>query len=258
MDSVSRPLQGRVALVTGGSRNIGRCAALALGRAGADVVVTYRERAQAAAEVVGELQALGVRAEAVQADLSVSAAVEPLVSALRRTLVAWDREGLDVLVNNAGTMRLATFDQVTEADLDANYQLNFKGVFLLTQALMPVLRDGGRIVNLGSGTARIAFAPLVSYGPQKAALHSLTLYLAAFFGPRGITVNAIAPGGLDDDFNAPLFARMPAAHEFIRSHTAVGRVGVPSDVGDVIAFLCSPQAAFVSGAVLPVDGGYHL
>lgn len=258
MDSSPRVLKGQVALVTGGSRNIGCHSALALGRAGADVVITYRERADAAAEVVAELQGLGVRAKALQADLASSGAIAPLVAELRGTLTAWDRRGLDVLVNNAGTMRLATFDQVTEADLDANYQLNFKSVFLLTQALLPVLRDGGRIVNVGSGTARIAFAPLVSYGPQKAAVQSLTLYLAAFLGPRGIAVNAVAPGGLDDDFNAPLFASMPQAHEFIRSHTALARVGAARDVSEVIAFLCTPQAAFISGAVLPIDGGYHL
>jgi NAD(P)-dependent dehydrogenase (short-subunit alcohol dehydrogenase family) len=247
-----------VALVTGGSRNIGRHTALALGRSGADVVITYRERADAAAEVVAELQGQGVRAKALQADLTGSAGIAPLVAELRGTLASWERPGLDILVNNAGTMRLATFDRVTEADLDANFQTNYKSVFFLTQALLPVLRDGGRIVNLGSRTASIAFAPLVSYGPVKAALQSLTLYLAAFLGPRGITVNAVAPGGLDDDFNAPLFKQMPASHEFIRSHTALGRLGMPRDVSEVIAFLCSPQAAFVSGAVLSIDGGYHL
>jgi NAD(P)-dependent dehydrogenase (short-subunit alcohol dehydrogenase family) len=122
-----------------------------------------------------------------------------------------------------------------------------------------LIADGGRIVNLGSGTARIAFGPLVSYGPFKAALQSLTLYLAAHFGPRNITVNAVAPGGLDDDFNAMLFNHVfPPAREYIKSNTAVGRIGMPNDISGTIAFLCSDDASFISGAVIPIDGGYHL
>jgi NAD(P)-dependent dehydrogenase (short-subunit alcohol dehydrogenase family) len=124
--------------------------------------------------------------------------------------------------------------------------------------LLPILVDGGRIVNLGSGTARIAFAPLVAYGPIKAALQSLTLYLASFLGSRRITVNAVAPGGLDDDFNAPLFSAMPQAKGFITATTAIGRIGYPNDIGNTIAFLCSDEASFISGAVIPIDGGYHL
>ena len=138
------------------------------------------------------------------------------------------------------------------------FQTNYKSVFFLTQKLAPMLADGGRIVMLGSGTSRIAFAPLISYGPLKAALQSLTLYLASFLGPRKITVNAVSPGGLDDDFNAPLFDMMPPARDFIRQNTALGRVGMPKDISGVIAFLCEPAAGFVSGAVINIDGGYHL
>jgi len=133
-----------------------------------------------------------------------------------------------------------------------------RGEPFLTQQLGPLLTDGGRIVNLGSGTARIAFGPLISYGPFKAALQSLTLYLASHFGGRGITVNAVAPGGLDDDFNAPLFERMPVARDYIIGNTALKRIGVPKDIGEVVAFLCTPQAGFISGAIVPIDGGYHL
>jgi NAD(P)-dependent dehydrogenase (short-subunit alcohol dehydrogenase family) len=254
---VTRTLTGKVALVTGGSRNIGRETALALAARGADVVVTYREQAEAAAITVKELTAAGVRAHAVRADLTGTAEVAALVAELRTVLDDWGHPRLDILVNNAGTLRLATFDQVTEQDLDAIYETNYKSVFFLTQQLLEVMADGGRIVNLGSGTSRIAFAPLVSYGPLKAALQSLTLYLAALLGPRGITVNAVSPGGLDDDFNAPLFAAMPA-RDYIAGNTALGRVGVPTDVSAVIAWLCTPEAGFVSGAVVPVDGGYHL
>jgi NAD(P)-dependent dehydrogenase (short-subunit alcohol dehydrogenase family) len=154
---------------------------------------------------------------------------------------------------------MGTFDRITEEDLDAIYQTNYKSIFFLTQQLIPILNENGRIVNLGSGTAKIAFAPLVAYGPIKAALQSLTVYLASFLGSRKITVNAVAPGGLDDDFNATLFNNIfPAAREYIKSNTAVGRIGMPYDIGKTIAFLCSEEASFISGAVIPIDGGYHL
>jgi NAD(P)-dependent dehydrogenase (short-subunit alcohol dehydrogenase family) len=250
-------LKNKVALVTGGNRNVGRETALALAREGADVVITYRAQADSAAQTVKDLQALGVRAAALQVDLTGTAQLPAFVERFQQQLAQWQRKDFDILVNNAGTLRIATFDKVSEDDLDAIFATNYKSVFFLTQKLIGLIADGGRIVNLGSGTARIAFGPLVSYGPLKAALQSLTLYLASFLGKRGITVNAVAPGGLDDDFNAPLFAMMPAK-DYIKANTAVARVGVPNDVGGVIAFLCSPQASFISGAVLPVDGGYHL
>ena len=256
--TVGGDLSGRAALVTGGSRNIGRETALALGRLGADVVITYREQGDAARRTIEELRALGVRGHAVRADLTGTGDLDRLVAELRTTLAGWGHERLHVLVNNAGTLRLGGFDTIDEEALDAVYAVNYKSVFFLTQRLVDLMADGGRIVNLGSGTARIAFGPLVSYGPFKAALQSLTAYLAATLGPRGITVNAVAPGGLDDDFNAPLFAVAPGARGYIAGNTALGRIGTPTDVSSVIAFLCSDGAGFVSGAVLPVDGGYHL
>jgi NAD(P)-dependent dehydrogenase (short-subunit alcohol dehydrogenase family) len=255
---VADTLTGKLALVTGGNRNIGRAIALALAAGGSDVVITYRERKESAEQTVTALRELGVRACALQVDLSGSAELTPLVADVMKQASVWGHDGLDILINNAGTLRLGMFDAITEEDLDAVYATNFKSVFLLTQLLLPHLRDGGRIVNLGSGTARIAFGPLVSYGPLKAAVQSLTSYMAALLGPRAITVNAVAPGGLDDDFNAPLFAAMPQAPDFIRSNTAVGRIGVPGDVGAVVAFLCTPAAGFISGATIPIDGGYHL
>lgn len=255
---MTQSLNGKIALVTGGSRNIGRETALALARRGADVVITYRERKEVADKTVLDLEAEGVRARALQVDFTGTGELPSFVARFEQALAEWGRSSFDILVNNAGVLRLATFDKVTEEDLEYNFQINYKAVFFLTQRLMGVIADGGRIINLGSGTARVAFAPLVSYGPIKAAIQSLTLYLASFLGKRGITVNAVAPGGLDDEFNAELFANMPQAPEYIKSNTALGRVGVPRDVGSVIGFLASEEASFISGAVLPIDGGYHL
>jgi NAD(P)-dependent dehydrogenase (short-subunit alcohol dehydrogenase family) len=255
--SLAQTLKGKVALITGGNRNIGRETALRLAAQGADIVITYREQKDSAAQTVKDLQALGVRASAFQVNLTGTAQLPAFVEQFKKQLADWGRQDFDILVNNAGTLRIATFDKVTEDDLDATFSTNYKSVFFLTQHLASLIADNGRIVNLGSGTARIAFAPLVSYGPLKAALQSLTLYLASFLGKRGITVNAVAPGGLDDDFNAPLFAMMPAKNH-ITANTALARIGVPQDVAGVIAFLCSPEASFVSGAVINIDGGYHL
>jgi NAD(P)-dependent dehydrogenase (short-subunit alcohol dehydrogenase family) len=248
----------KTALVTGGSRNIGKETALALAGKSIDVIITYNERTEQAEQAIRELEEKGVKAKAIQANLSHAQNIVTLVESVNKTLVEWDKKGIDILVNNAGTLRLGTFDKISEEDLDLIYHTNYKSIFFLTQRLLPVLIDGGRIVNLGSGTARIAFAPLVAYGPIKAALQSLTLYLASFLGNRGITVNAVAPGGLDDDFNAPLFAAVPQAKGFITATTAIGRIGYPTDIGNTIAFLCSAEASFISGAVIPIDGGYHL
>jgi len=255
---MAQQLKNRVAVVTGGSRSVGREIALRLAEEGADVIITYLSNAAAAEQTLADLRGKGVRAHAVKVNLTGTAELDPLVAELQRTTEAWGRSAIDILVNNAGILRLATFDRVTENDLDANYLTNYKSVFFLTQKLAPHLADGGRIVNIGSRTSVIAFAPLVSYGPVKAAVQGLTPYLASFFGKRGITVNAVSPGGLDDDFNTPLFERMPQARDHIKNGTALGRMGVPTDVASVVCFLCTPAASFVNGAIVPIDGGYHL
>jgi NAD(P)-dependent dehydrogenase (short-subunit alcohol dehydrogenase family) len=255
---MSRSLEGKVALVTGGSRNVGRETALALAAMGADVVVTYRQQEESAQATVRDMEAQGVRGAAIRVDLTGTAELDSLFEQFVAVLRNWGRMDFDILVNNAGILRLSTFDKETEDDLEANFQTNYKSVFFLTQGLANSLADSGRIVMLGSGTSRIVFAPLASYGPIKAAVQSLTLYLASFLGARGITVNAVAPGGLDDDFNARLFETMPVARDYIINNTALKRMGCPTDVAGVIAFLCTPAAGFVSGAVIPIDGGYHL
>jgi NAD(P)-dependent dehydrogenase (short-subunit alcohol dehydrogenase family) len=252
-----KSLQGKIALITGGNRNVGRETALALAAKGADIVITYRQQQDSAAQTVKGLQALGVKAAAIQVDLTGTPQLDGMVAQFKAQLTQWGRSDFDILVNNAGISRIATFDRASEDDLDAIFATNYKSVFFLTQKLDAMIANNGRIVNLSSGLARLTFGPLIAYGPIKAAVQSLTLYLASHFGKRGITANAVAPGGLDDDFNAQLFAMMPA-RDYIRGNTAVDRVGVPNDVGGVIAFLCSPEASFVSGAVINIDGGFKL
>jgi NAD(P)-dependent dehydrogenase (short-subunit alcohol dehydrogenase family) len=255
---MEKPLQNKIALVTGGSRGIGRETALRLAEKGADVIVTYLAQEASAEKTAAELRGLGVRGAALRADLTGTPDLDRFAAALRSLLSGWGRDQLDILVNNAGILRLAPFDRVTEAELDANYLTNYKSVFFLTQKLLPVLADGGRVVNLGSRTAGVAFAPLASYGPLKAAVQSLTLYLASHLGKRRITVNAVSPGGLDDDFNKGLFEQMPQTRGYIAGNTALGRIGVPQDVASVIAFLCTQEASFINGAVIQIDGGYKL
>lgn len=249
---------GKIALVTGGSRGIGHATALALADGGADVVITYVKNEEAARRTVAALEAKGVRAMSIQVDLTGTNELERLVADFRRILAEWRRKDFDFLVNNAGILRYAPFEQVTEEDLNAVYQTNYQSVFFLTQKLLSLMADGGSIVNLASGTANVVFPPFTPYGPLKAALISLTKYLASILGGRGIRVNVVAPGGLDDDFNAGIFETMPQSKDYIVTNTALGRVGVPADVGGVIAFLCTKEASFITGATLPVDGGYHL
>ncbi|MEO1023131.1 MAG: SDR family oxidoreductase [Bacteroidota bacterium] len=256
--STSHSLSGKIALVTGGSRNIGKETALALAKHGADVIITYVNNAEAAQQTVSELEAHKARAKALQVDLTGTQHIPAFKQTVASVLEEWTSEHLHILVNNAGIAHFAPFDQVTEKDLDAIYNVNYKSVFFLTQAFSDLIADGGRIINLGSGTATHVFAPLVSYGPLKAAIEQLTKYLAGFLGNRRITVNAVAPGGLDNEFNAGLFQNMPQARDYIASQTAVGRVGVSGDIGQVIAFLSSDEASFISGSIIPVDGGFHL
>ncbi|MDJ0751125.1 MAG: SDR family oxidoreductase [Woeseiaceae bacterium] len=255
---MTQSLNGKIAIVTGGSRNIGRETALRLAASGADVIISYRQNQAAADSAVAEMRELGVRAAAIQADFTGTSGLAAFVDGVTATLGDWGRDSFDMLINNAGALRRGLFEAVSEDDLDFIYETNYKSVFFLTQKLGPLFADNGRIVNLGSGTARIAFGPLVAYGPLKAALTSLTLYLASYFGGRGITVNTISPGGLDDDFNADLFEEMPQARDYIRGNTALGRIGLPGDVAGAIEFLCRPEAGFISGATINVDGGYHL
>lgn len=251
-------LKGKVALVTGGSRSVGRDIALRLADAGADVIVTYTSQADAAAEVVGQIRATDRRAEAVQLDLTGTAQIEGFARRVGEIVNDWQVPGLDILVNNAGVSSHQPFGSITEQEFDRVVDVNFKSVIFLTQALLPRLQDGGRIVVIGSGLSRFSMAGMAVYGSLKAAVERFMAYLAVELGPRGITANAISPGALDTDFNAAALEHNPGMRDHLGSVTALGRMGLAQDVGGVVAMLCSPAAGWITGQRIEVSGGMFL
>jgi NAD(P)-dependent dehydrogenase (short-subunit alcohol dehydrogenase family) len=250
--------QSSITLVTGGSRGLGKNMALALAKNGHDVIVTYRSRETEAQATVAEIQALGRKAALLQLDTSRVAGFAAFSQALQSTLEqGWGRQTVDALVNNAGIDRAAPFAQATEEDFDDLMNTHFKGVFFLTQTLLPQLADGGSIVNVSTGLARFCVPGYAAYASMKGAVEVLTRYLAKELGARGINVNCVAPGAIETDFTAAALAN-PHVKGFIVSSTTLGRVGVPNDIGGVVAFLCSPAGRWVNAQRLEASGGMFL
>ncbi len=248
----------RVALVTGGSRGLGRETVLRLAEDGVDILFTFHSREDAAAEVVDRVRALGRRALALRADLTGTRSIDALVEEVRSTLEEWGHPRLDHLILNAGIDAHMPFEQVTEKDLDAQFETNYKSAFFLVQQLLPVLADGGRIVTLGTGATRFVVPNLPAYAPLKAALESLTTYLAKVLGPRGITANVVAPGVIETDFTADALRTNPGMGDYLAANTALGRIGRPTDIGGVVRFLCSADAGWITGQRLEASGGMFL
>lgn len=251
-------LHGRTALVTGGSRGIGRDIALRLAEAGADVLLTYRSREEAASEVVQAITAMDRRAIAIQADLEGTDAIAALTARVQETLESWRADALDILIHNAGIGSHQPVGTVSEDEFDRVIDTNFKSVVFLTEALVDRIADGGRIVALGSGLARFALPGYAVYGSMKAALEQYMVYLAKELGGRGITANAVSPGALDTDFNAAALEHDPAMRGIISGVTALGRMGVAEDVGGVVAMLCSPAGRWTTGQRIEISGGMFL
>jgi NAD(P)-dependent dehydrogenase (short-subunit alcohol dehydrogenase family) len=248
----------RIALITGGNRGIGRSTALALAREGVDSILTYRSNAAEADAVVAEIAALGRRAVALRLDAGDTSSFDAFASTVADTLQTWGRDSFDHLVNNGGMNRTAPFAEFTEADFDALVDVHFKGVFFLTQKLVPLLADNGSIVNLSSGLTRVTGPDRAAYGSVKGAVEVLTRYLAAELGPRGITVNTIAPGAVATDFSGGVLRDTPAVQEHIASVTALGRIAYADDIGPAIAALLGPANRWVNGQRVEVSGGLHL
>jgi 3-oxoacyl-[acyl-carrier protein] reductase len=242
-------LTGKRALVTGASRGIGAGIALALADKGADVAITYERSAERAAEIVRAIEGKGRRGIAIQADSADGEAVRRAVAEAAQAL-----GGLDILVNNAGIARVGPFAEMSPADIDDQLAVNIRGVLVASQAAIPHLRQGGRIITIGSNVAEsVPFGGITVYALTKSALVSFTRGLARELGPEGITVNLVQPGPIDTDMN-------PADGPFgdvNRQLTALGRYGTPADIGGAVAFLASAAGDFITGSALTVDGGFN-
>ncbi len=252
-------LTNKIALVTGGSRGLGRTIALEVAKNGADVVLTYRQRKEEAESVAAEIEAMGRKAAVMQIDVSDLKQFDSFATALVEALEAkWQRKQFDFLINNAGIESSAPFGKMTEENFDALFNVHFKGVYFLTQRLLNIIADGGRIVCTSTGLARFAIPGYSAYASMKGAIEVFTRYLAKELGPRRINANVVAPGAIETDFTKPLFDQHPEARQMLASQTALGRVGVPGDIGGVVAFLCSEEGRWVNAQRLEASGGMFL
>jgi NAD(P)-dependent dehydrogenase (short-subunit alcohol dehydrogenase family) len=248
----------KIILVTGGGRGLGRNTAISAARSGFDVIITYHSNRDAAAEVVGEIERLGRKAVTIRLDTADVGSFDAFAASLRSELDRLGHESIHALVNNAGIGLDAPFETTSEELFDRLVNIHFKGVFFLTQNLLPMISDGGRIVNLSSGLARVALLGFAVYGALKGAIEVFTRYLAKELGERKIAVNVIAPGGIEMDFGGGALRDIPEVKAFIASQTAFGRAGVPDDIGPVIAALLSPSHRWINAQRIEVSGGWVL
>jgi NAD(P)-dependent dehydrogenase (short-subunit alcohol dehydrogenase family) len=248
----------KLAIVTGGSRGLGRSMVLSLARRGVDSIFTYHSNRAEAEKVIGLVADAGRKAVALQLDTGDFRAFDPFVQRVRQALAELGAERFDYLVNNAGTSLHKAFVQTTEEELDRLYNVHFKGVFFLTQKLLPLLGDGGRIVNISSGLARFSIPGSSAYASMKGAVEVLTRYLAKELGPRGIVVNTVAPGAIETDFSGGMVRDNPEVNRQVANMTALGRVGQPDDIGPMIAALLSDDNRWVNGQRIEVSGGMAL
>lgn len=252
------PTSSPLTLITGGSRGLGRNMALAVARQGHDVLITYRSQQAEAAAVVAEIEALGQRAASLPLDVGQSESFDAFTDAVRAQLAAWGRDRFDHLVNNAGMGVHAGFAETTRAQFDALVDVHLKGPFFLTQTLLPLLADGGRIINISSGLARFALPGYAAYAAMKGAMEVLTRYQAKELGARGIAVNIVAPGAIETDFGGGAVRDNAQLNAFVASQTALGRVGMPDDIGGVVASLLSPANRWVNAQRIEASGGMFL
>jgi NAD(P)-dependent dehydrogenase (short-subunit alcohol dehydrogenase family) len=253
MPTSSKP--SRIAIVTGGSRGLGRNTVIHLARRGVDTIFTYHTNRKEADAVVAAVAETGRRAIPLPLDTGNTASFADFEPAVQKALAELGAQRFDYLVNNAGTSLHKPFEQTTEDELDSIYRVHFKGVFFLTQKLLPLLNDGGRIVNISSGLARFSFPGSSAYASMKGAVEVLTRYLAKELGPRGIAVNTVAPGAIATDFSSGIVRDNPELNQQIAGLTALGRVGEADDIGPMIASLLSEDNRWVNAQRIEVSGG---
>jgi NAD(P)-dependent dehydrogenase (short-subunit alcohol dehydrogenase family) len=249
----------KIALVTGASRGLGKSTALNLAKKGVDSIVTYHTNAEEAAKVVAEIESLGAKAIALQLDTANTKTFDDFALQVKQALQSkWQTDHFDFLVNNAGTGVGASFADTTEADFDHLMNIHLKGVFFLTQRLLPLINDGGRIVNLSTGLTRIILPGYAAYASMKGAIETLTKYMAKELGARKIAVNAVAPGAIETDFGGGAVRDNPDINQHFASITALGRVGLPDDIGGAIASLLSEDNKWVNAQRIEVSGGQSI
>jgi NAD(P)-dependent dehydrogenase (short-subunit alcohol dehydrogenase family) len=248
-----------IALITGGSRGLGRSMALHLAERGVDVLFTYRSGQAQAAEVRDRIVAQGRKAVALRLDVGDSASFDSFAAAVGAELArTWQRKQFDSLVHNAASSVYASFVETTAAQLEEMFNLHVKGPVLLTQRLLPLLADGGRILNVSSGLTRFTLPGYAAYASMKGAVEVLTHYMAKELGARKITVNAIAPGAIETDFGGGVVRDNPEVNRMIASATVLGRAGLPDDIGAAVAMLLSPGSGWLNGQRIEVSGGMYL
>jgi NAD(P)-dependent dehydrogenase (short-subunit alcohol dehydrogenase family) len=246
----------KIALVTGGSRGLGKDMALSLAKKGIDVILTYNSKKDEALAVVAAIEKAGQKASALQLDTGKSSTFAEFFDRVKDMLTTvFHADRFDFLINNAGTGLHASIAETTEEQFDSLIDIHFKGVFFLTQHALPLLRDGGRIVNISSGLARFSMPGASVYGAAKAAVETLTRYQAKELGARGIAVNVVAAGAIETDFNGGMVRDNPRVNQLVASNTALGRVGNADDIGGVVAFLCTEDAKWINAQRIEVSGG---
>jgi NAD(P)-dependent dehydrogenase (short-subunit alcohol dehydrogenase family) len=249
----------KIALITGGSRGLGKNMAIRLAEHGHDVIITYNANKQAADDVVAEIEAKGMQAAALQLDVSDFKSLPGFLQGVAGVLQSkWERDKFDFLVNNAGIGATIPFEKVTENDFDRFMNIHFKSVYFLTQQALPMMNDKGRIINISTGTTRFCAPGYSVYASMKGAVETFTKYLAKDAGARGITANVVAPGPIETDFNNAAIRNNPDRKAIMASQTALGRVGQAEDIGGIIAFLCSEDAGGISGQRIEASGGVNL
>ena len=251
--------KNKIALVTGGSRGLGRNMSIALAKKGIDVVLTYNTNKDAADKVVAEIQSMGQKAVAFQLDTSNIKQFDTFVNQVTEYLQKQiGSPKFDFLINNAGTALYKLVTETTEEQMDAIFNIHYKGVFFLTQKALPFLNDGGGIINISSGLARMTMPGSSVYASMKGAVEVLTRYLAKELGDRKIRANVVAPGAIETDFGGGRTRDNKEINARIAGLTALGRVGLPDDIGGVVAFLCTPDAYWINGQRIEVSGGQAL
>ncbi|PJJ76183.1 NAD(P)-dependent dehydrogenase (short-subunit alcohol dehydrogenase family) [Thermoflavifilum aggregans] len=249
----------KIGLITGGSRGLGKNMAVAIAKKGMDVVITYNTNKEAAERVVAEIQSLGQKALAFQLDTRDIGSFDSFIQQLTAQLKEQTGSAnIDFLINNAGTALYMPFANTTEAQMDEIFHIHYKGVFFLTQKLLPFINDGGCIINVSSGLSRTTLPGCSVYGSLKAAIETLTRYMAMELGTRKIRVNAVAPGAIETDFGGGYIRDNKERNAQVASRTALGRVGLPDDIGGVVAFLCTEEAYWINGQRIEVSGGQSL